>query len=97
MAIKVGVFGAGGKMGSTVCQAVTAAPTRAASQRMLVFLERANLFVVPLDEERHSYRLHELFREALLAGSEAYLQAMRTPKERMGMGGSAETSPNRPA
>jgi LuxR family maltose regulon positive regulatory protein len=34
---------------------------------MLAFLERANIFVVPLDEERRSYRLHELFREALLA------------------------------
>ena len=50
-----------------VCQAVTAAPTRAASQQMLTFLERSNLFVVPLDEERRSYRLHELFREALLS------------------------------
>ncbi|WP_274532193.1 LuxR C-terminal-related transcriptional regulator [Ktedonobacter racemifer] len=55
------------RLDAAACQAVTAAPTRAASQQMLVFLERANLFVVPLDEERHSYRLHELFREALLA------------------------------
>ncbi len=36
-------------------------------QQMLSFLERANLFLVPLDEERRWYRLHELFREALLA------------------------------
>jgi LuxR family transcriptional regulator, maltose regulon positive regulatory protein len=55
------------QMSASVCQAVTAAPTRAASQQMLSFLERANLFLVPLDEERHEYRLHELFREALLA------------------------------
>jgi LuxR family transcriptional regulator, maltose regulon positive regulatory protein len=55
------------RLDAAACQTVTAAPTRAASQRMLVFLERANLFVVPLDEERHSYRLHDLFREALLA------------------------------
>ena len=34
---------------------------------MLAFLERANPFLVPLDEERRSYRLHDLFREALLA------------------------------
>jgi LuxR family maltose regulon positive regulatory protein len=34
---------------------------------MLLLLERANLFVVPLDEERRWYRLHELFREALLS------------------------------
>ncbi len=52
---------------AAVCQAVTASPSRAESQQMLAFLERANLFVVPLDEERHSYRLHELFREALLS------------------------------
>nr|BBH87354.1 hypothetical protein KTC_21050 [Thermosporothrix sp. COM3] len=50
-----------------VCQAVTAAPTRAASQHMLTLLERANLFLVPLDEERRTYRLHDLFREALLS------------------------------
>ncbi|GHO81331.1 hypothetical protein KSD_91020 [Ktedonobacter sp. SOSP1-85] len=55
------------RLDAAACQAVTAAPTRAASQQMLILLERANLFVVPLDEERHSYRLHELFREALLA------------------------------
>src|SRR5215472_4432294 len=55
------------RLDASGCQAVTGAPTRAASQRMLAFLERANLFVVPLDEERRSYRLHELFREALLS------------------------------
>jgi LuxR family transcriptional regulator, maltose regulon positive regulatory protein len=55
------------RLDAAVCQAVTAAPTRAASQQMLVFLERANLFLVPLDEERRWYRLHELFREALLS------------------------------
>jgi LuxR family maltose regulon positive regulatory protein len=55
------------QMSASVCQAVTGVPTRAASQQLLTFLERANLFLVPLDEERHSYRLHELFREALLS------------------------------
>ncbi|GHO71774.1 hypothetical protein KSC_106660 [Ktedonobacter sp. SOSP1-52] len=34
---------------------------------MLALLERANLFLVPLDEERQTYRLHDLFREALLS------------------------------
>jgi ATP/maltotriose-dependent transcriptional regulator MalT len=52
---------------ASVCQAVTAAPERRVSQQMLEWLERANLFLVSLDEERHSYRLHELFREALLS------------------------------
>ena len=55
------------RLDATVCQAVTAAPTRAASQHMLALLERANLFLVPLDEERRAYRLHDLFREALLS------------------------------
>jgi LuxR family transcriptional regulator, maltose regulon positive regulatory protein len=54
------------RLEASVCQAVTASPSRAASQQMLTFLERANLFLVPLDEERRWYRLHELFREALL-------------------------------
>ncbi len=55
------------QMSASVCQAVTAAPERRVSQQMLAFLERANLFLVSLDEERRSYRLHELFREALLS------------------------------
>ncbi len=52
---------------ASVCQAVITEPLRVTSQPMLEWLERANLFLVPLDEERRSYRLHELFREALLA------------------------------
>jgi len=55
------------RLDAAVCQAVTAAPTKSASQQMLAWLERANLFLVPLDEERRWYRLHDLFREALLA------------------------------
>jgi LuxR family transcriptional regulator, maltose regulon positive regulatory protein len=37
----------------------------AASQLLLEDLERANLFVVPLDDERHWYRYHHLFAEVL--------------------------------
>jgi LuxR family maltose regulon positive regulatory protein len=55
------------RLDTSVCQAVTAAPQRRVSQQMLAFLERANLFLVSLDEERRSYLLHELFREALLS------------------------------
>lgn len=55
------------RLDASVCQAVTALPTTAASQQMLALLERANLFLVPLDEERRTYRLHDLFREALLS------------------------------
>ena len=42
-----------------------AAVSDASSQQMLEELERANLFVVPLDEERHWYRYHHLFADVL--------------------------------
>ena len=35
------------------------------SQEMLDYLEHANLFIVPLDNERHWYRYHHLFAELL--------------------------------
>ncbi|MFL5807606.1 MAG: hypothetical protein ACJ8CR_38500, partial [Roseiflexaceae bacterium] len=35
------------------------------SQSILDQLERANLFLIPLDEERHWYRYHQLFAEVL--------------------------------
>ena len=53
------------RMNAAVCQAVTASPSLQASQQMLLEVERANLFVVPLDEQRQWYRYHDLFREAL--------------------------------
>jgi LuxR family maltose regulon positive regulatory protein len=52
------------RMTASLCQAVTEEP---ASAQMLERIERANLFLVPLDDERRWYRLHDLFREALLA------------------------------
>ncbi len=42
-------------------------PTSSFSQAMLAQLERENLFVVPLDEDRRWYRYHPLFAEALRA------------------------------
>jgi len=56
------------RLNAAVCQAVTEEP---ASQEFLETLERSNLFVVSLDEERQWYRLHDLFREALLAQVQA--------------------------
>jgi LuxR family maltose regulon positive regulatory protein len=35
------------------------------SQQILEHLEAANLFIVPLDDERHCYRYHRLFRDLL--------------------------------
>ncbi len=45
-----------------LCEAVT---QREGSQAMLEALERANLFVAALDDERHWYRYHSLFAEVL--------------------------------
>jgi len=56
------------RMNAEVCQALTG---EQASQQMLESLERANLFLVPLDEERRWYRFHTLFREVLLARLQA--------------------------
>lgn len=55
------------RMNAALCQAVTALPSLLRSQEILEELERANLFVVPLDEQRQWYRFHDLFREALCA------------------------------
>jgi len=44
-----------------------AAPSNSFSQVLLEALERANVFVVPLDDERRWYRYHHLFGEMLRA------------------------------
>src|SRR5258708_4163664 len=56
------------RMNAEVCQRLSGEP---ASQQMLESLERANLFLLPLDEERRWYRFHTLFREVLLARLQA--------------------------
>jgi len=43
----------------------TAGPSRADGQEMLEALDAANLFLVPLDDERRWYRYHHLFAEVL--------------------------------
>jgi len=47
-----------------LCDAVTG---RSDGQRMLDTLERSNLFVVPLDDQRQWFRYHHLFGDALQA------------------------------
>lgn len=37
------------------------------SREILIQLERANLFLLPLDNQQYWYRFHDLFREALLS------------------------------
>lgn len=48
-----------------LCEAVSGGPT--GGQLMVERLERTNLFVVPLDEQRRWYRYHHLFAEVLRA------------------------------
>jgi LuxR family maltose regulon positive regulatory protein len=52
------------RLSAGICAALT---EDTGSQARLEALERNNLFVVPLDEQRQWYRVHDLFREALLA------------------------------
>jgi LuxR family maltose regulon positive regulatory protein len=56
------------RLSADLCQAVTGEPE---SQALLESIERANLFLVPLDDERRWYRFHDLFREVLLARLQA--------------------------
>ncbi|HEX9370311.1 MAG TPA: LuxR C-terminal-related transcriptional regulator, partial [Roseiflexaceae bacterium] len=63
----------GGAGGTTAEAPHDVAPTDSFSQVLLEQLERANVFVVPLDDERRWYRYHHLFgemlRERLLRGA----------------------------
>jgi LuxR family maltose regulon positive regulatory protein len=47
-----------------LCDAVFGSPS-ASGQETLEYLERANLFIVPLDDERRWYRYHHLFVDLL--------------------------------
>lgn len=44
---------------------VSESPGRKSSQQILEFLERSNLFLIPLDDERKWYRYHHLFADLL--------------------------------
>ncbi|GAB4537743.1 MAG: LuxR C-terminal-related transcriptional regulator [Anaerolineae bacterium] len=52
------------RLNGPLCDAVTGT---SGSQEMLARLERRNLFVVPLDDDRRWYRYHHLFAELLQA------------------------------
>jgi LuxR family transcriptional regulator, maltose regulon positive regulatory protein len=52
------------RMCGPLCDAVTCDHSTAGSDT-LEYLERANLFVVPLDDQRHWYRYHHLFADML--------------------------------
>jgi LuxR family maltose regulon positive regulatory protein len=55
-----------------LCDALT---ERNDGQAMLEALERTNLFLIPLDEQRHWYRYHQLFAEALRARAQRELES----------------------
>lgn len=50
------------RLNGSLCEAVTLEPD---GQNMLERLERANLFTIPLDQERKWYRYHQLFADLL--------------------------------
>jgi LuxR family maltose regulon positive regulatory protein len=54
------------QMSGPLCDAVTG---RSDSGQMLETLERSNMFLIPLDEQRHWYRYHHLFADAVRARS----------------------------
>ena len=51
-----------GRMCAPLCEAVT---DQGNGQATLTMLHRANLFVIPLDNERRWYRYHHLFADVL--------------------------------
>lgn len=53
------------RMCGSLCEAILANTRTMSGQEMLRTLEQANLFVVPLDNERRWYRYHHLFGELL--------------------------------
>lgn len=59
-----------------LCDAVLLDPSTP-GQKTLEYIERANLFIIPLDNERHWYRYHHLFADLLLQR----LGQSQTPEE----------------
>jgi LuxR family maltose regulon positive regulatory protein len=55
------------RLSGALCDAVTRNPGGASGAAMLESLERRNLFVVPLDDQRRWYRYHHLFADVLHA------------------------------
>jgi LuxR family maltose regulon positive regulatory protein len=53
-----------GRLSAGLCDAVTGEP---GSKAMLEALDRANLFLIPLDDRRRWYRYHQLFADVLRA------------------------------
>ncbi|MEM7133713.1 MAG: LuxR C-terminal-related transcriptional regulator [Chloroflexota bacterium] len=63
------------RLSGPLCAAVTQTPH---AQEILEALERDNLFVVPLDDQRHWYRYHHLFADVLQAYAQTKQPEMAT-------------------
>src|SRR5262249_23688263 len=50
------------RLSAPLCAAVT---NQAGCEDLLEYLDRANLFIIPLDDERQWFRSHHLFAEAM--------------------------------
>lgn len=64
------------QLNADLCDAVT---ERTDSQALLEQLERDNLFLIPLDDERHRYRYHHLFGDVLRAYAQSRQSDQRVP------------------
>jgi len=71
------------RMCGSLCDAVLLAPS-GSGQETLEYLEQANLFIVPLDNERHWFRYHHLFAD-LLRQRLQRSSALSTGKEKGGV------------
>jgi len=71
------------RMCGPLCDSVLGSPS-ASGQETLEYLERANLFIVPLDNERHWFRYHHLFAD-LLRQRLQRISALATEKEKGGV------------
>jgi LuxR family transcriptional regulator, maltose regulon positive regulatory protein len=69
------------RMCGPLCDAILLAPVGSA-QETLEYLEHANLFIVPLDNERRWYRYHHLFAELLR--QRLQLSVTSSPDHRVG-------------
>lgn len=90
------------RLTAPLCDAVLA---QSGSQRVLEELQRANLFVVPLDSQRRWYRYHALFAEALRsrleqgegeAAGELFLRASQWCAEQGDLAGAVQYALNAP-
>jgi len=66
---------------ASLCDAVLGAPP-GTSETLLAAIERANLFIVPLDEERRWFRYHHLFAALLRQRREARVDGLAEARAR---------------